>query len=67
MRGASRFRIVLRADLMAADAYLSADQAASNLEKRLRRYHRRLKDNHGNGAATAAPRTTSRWSTRRAM
>ena len=41
--------IVLRADSMAADAYLSADQAASNLEKRLRRYHRRLKDYHGNG------------------
>jgi ribosomal subunit interface protein len=40
--------IVLRADSMAADAYLSADQAASNLEKRLRRYHRRLKDNRGN-------------------
>jgi ribosomal subunit interface protein len=39
--------IVLRADSMAADAYLSADQAAHNLEKRLRRYHRRLKDNHG--------------------
>src|ERR1043165_7642016 len=34
--------IVLRADSMAADAYLSADQAASNLEKRLRRDHRRL-------------------------
>jgi ribosomal subunit interface protein len=41
--------IVLRADSMAADAYLSADQAAHNLEKRLRRYHRRLKDYHGNG------------------
>jgi ribosomal subunit interface protein len=38
--------IVLRADAMAADAYLSADQAAENLEKRLRRYHRRLKDYH---------------------
>lgn len=36
--------IVLRADSMAADAYLSADQAAENLEKRLRRYNRRLKD-----------------------
>jgi ribosomal subunit interface protein len=36
--------IVLRADAMAADAYLSADQAAESLEKRLRRYHRRLKD-----------------------
>ena len=41
--------IVLRADSMAADAYLSADQAADNLEKRLRRYHRRLKDYRGNG------------------
>jgi ribosomal subunit interface protein len=40
--------IILRADSMAADAYTSADQAATNLEKRLRRYHRRLKDNHGN-------------------
>jgi ribosomal subunit interface protein len=40
--------IVLRADSMAADAYLAADQAANNLEKRLRRYHRRLKDYHGN-------------------
>lgn len=36
--------VVLSADSMAADAYLSADQAAENLEKRLRRYHRRLKD-----------------------
>src|SRR5688572_23358133 len=41
--------IVLRSDSMAADAYLSADQAADKLEKRLRRYHRRLKDYRGNG------------------
>lgn len=41
--------VVLRADSMAADAYLSADQAADNLDKRLRRYHRRLKDYRGNG------------------
>ena len=41
--------IVLRADSMAADPYLSADQAASKLEKRLRRYHGRLKDNHASG------------------
>ena len=34
---------------MAADAYLSADQAAEKLEKRLRRYHGRLKDYHANG------------------
>ena len=40
--------IVLRADSMAADPYLSADQAASKLEKRLRRYHGRLKDSHNN-------------------
>jgi ribosomal subunit interface protein len=41
--------IVLRSDSMAADAYLSADQAADKLEKRLRRYHARLKDYHANG------------------
>jgi ribosomal subunit interface protein len=45
--------ISLRADSMAADPYVSADQAAETLEKRLRRYHRRLKDyradNRGNG------------------
>jgi putative sigma-54 modulation protein len=50
--------IVLRADAMAADAYLSADQAAEHLEKRLRRYHRRLKDYHAasrhNGRASGA-------------
>jgi ribosomal subunit interface protein len=50
--------IVLRAESMAADAYLSADLAAVNLEKRLRRYHRRLKDYHAanrhNGRAVAA-------------
>ena len=47
--------IVLRADSMAADAYLSADQAADNLEKRLRRYHRRLKDYHANGRGHGRP------------
>ena len=36
--------IVLEADALAADAYASADQAALRLEKRLRRYKRRLKD-----------------------
>jgi putative sigma-54 modulation protein len=39
--------IVLRAESMAADAYMSADHAAEKLEKRLRRYHRRLKSSHG--------------------
>jgi len=37
---------VLRAESLAADAYLSADQAAEKLEKRLRRYHKRLKGHH---------------------
>ena len=37
-------KITLHADGMAPDAYASADQAAARIEKRLRRYHRRLKD-----------------------
>ena len=37
-------KITLHAEGMAADAYASADQAAARIEKRLRRYHRRLKD-----------------------
>jgi ribosomal subunit interface protein len=41
--------VVLRADAMAADAYFSADQAADKLEKRLRRYHRKLKGSRANG------------------
>jgi ribosomal subunit interface protein len=39
-------KITLHAEGMAADAYASADQAALRIEKRLRRYHRRLKDHH---------------------
>jgi len=35
--------ITLEADANAADAYASADQALLMIEKRLRRYHRRLK------------------------
>jgi ribosomal subunit interface protein len=35
--------ITLQAEGLAADAYASADQAAIRIEKRLRRYHRRLK------------------------
>ena len=37
-------KITLQAEGLAADAYASADQAALRIEKRLRRYHRRLKD-----------------------
>src|SRR3984893_2296873 len=36
-------KITLHAEGMAPDAYASADQAALRIEKRLRRYHRRLK------------------------
>jgi len=36
--------ITLEAEAIAADAYASADQAAMRIEKRLRRYKRRLKD-----------------------
>jgi ribosomal subunit interface protein len=39
--------IVLRVEALAADAYVSADDAVVKLEKRLRRYHSRLKDRHG--------------------
>ena len=37
-------KITLEAEGMAPDPYASADQAALRIEKRLRRYHRRLKD-----------------------
>lgn len=52
-------KITLHAEGMAADAYASADQAAMRIEKRLRRYHRRLKDHHperldGRGSVDAA-------------
>ena len=46
--------ITLHTEANAADAYASADQAALRIEKRLRRYKRRLKDRHAarhNGAA----------------
>ncbi|MGA2312221.1 MAG: ribosome-associated translation inhibitor RaiA [Xanthobacteraceae bacterium] len=52
-------KVTLHAEGHAADAYASADQAALRVEKRLRRYHRRLKDHHperldGRGAVDAA-------------
>jgi ribosomal subunit interface protein len=37
-------KVTLRAESSAADAYASADQAVLRMEKRLRRYHRRLKE-----------------------
>jgi ribosomal subunit interface protein len=48
--------IVLEADALAADAYASADRAATHIEKRLRRYKSRLKDHQvarNNGQAFA--------------
>ena len=42
--------IVLEAEALAADAYASADQAAMRIEKRLRRYKRRLKDHQATRA-----------------
>lgn len=52
-------KISLQADGSAPDAYAGADQAATRLEKRLRRYHRRLKEHHlaqpdGHAAVDAA-------------
>src|SRR4030088_2754715 len=46
--------IVLEAEALAADAYASAEQAALRIEKRLRRYKRRLK-----GRATARTETAN--------
>jgi ribosomal subunit interface protein len=45
--------IVLQTEELAADAYASADQAALRIEKRLRRYKRRLKDHPGKARADA--------------
>src|SRR5689334_20845026 len=42
--------VTLHTDGMAADAYASADQAALRVEKRLRRYKRRLKGRAAPGA-----------------
>ncbi len=44
---------LLEAEGMAADAYESADRAATNIEKRLRRYKRRRKDRHQTQRARA--------------
>jgi ribosomal subunit interface protein len=41
-------KITLSAEGEATDAYASADQAITRMEKQLRRYHRRLKDHRAN-------------------
>jgi ribosomal subunit interface protein len=48
--------IVLHAEAHAADAYASADQAATRIEKRLRRYKRRLKDHAGKARSESSAR-----------
>src|SRR5215470_475286 len=48
--------ITLESEALAADAYLSADQAALRIEKRLRRYKRRLRDRRAARAGEAAVR-----------
>jgi ribosomal subunit interface protein len=48
--------IMLEAEAMAGDAYASADQVADRIERRLRRYKRRLKEHQaarGNGGEEA--------------
>jgi ribosomal subunit interface protein len=48
-------KITLHTEGMAPDAYASADQAALRLERRLRRYHRRLKEHrHERGDAESS-------------
>jgi ribosomal subunit interface protein len=45
-------KVTLRAEGSAPDAYASADQAALRVEKRLRRYHRRLKEHRPRASRT---------------
>jgi ribosomal subunit interface protein len=45
-------KITLHAKGSALDAYASADQAALAVEKRLRRYHRRLKEHRPRASRT---------------
>jgi ribosomal subunit interface protein len=46
--------VTLQAEGSAMEPYVSFEQAADRLEKRLRRYKRRLKDHHNEGAETMA-------------
>lgn len=51
--------ITIHAEGMAPDAYQSADSASLHLEKRLRRYKRRLKDHHLARQSTQAAEAAS--------
>jgi ribosomal subunit interface protein len=48
-------KITLHAEGSANDAYASADQAVHQVEKRLRRYHGRLKDRRQAAARSELP------------
>ena len=56
--------ITLEADSNAADAYVSADQALAQIEKRLRRYKSRLKDRSARKAHVASAAMAEMGSTR---
>jgi ribosomal subunit interface protein len=47
--------VVLQADGRAQEPYVTFDQAAERIEKRLRRYHSRLKNHHDGHAHELAP------------
>jgi len=52
--------IVFQSSAVAMDAYQCFDQSAERIEKRLRRYKRRLKNHHGqNGSERQAPEDAS--------
>ena len=51
--------MVLQASGMAGDAHSSFDEAAEHLEKRLRRYKRRLKDHHSKGRSVSIGQAAS--------
>lgn len=55
-----RTGLMLEAHGDGVDAYASADSALERLEKRIRRYKRRLK-NHHNGSAHAAPESPATY------
>lgn len=49
--------MTMQAHGMGADAYIAFDQALDHLEKRVRRYKRRLKNHHDRGTARRLPET----------
>jgi len=51
--------IVLEADAVDSDAYLSADHAVARIEKRLRRYKSRIKDRHSRKLSARAEEQAS--------